>query len=260
MILDFIAIPTGWLMKLFYDLLLPLDTKYLSAYSISLILITLVIKFLLLPLTLKQTKSMKRMQELNPQINELKVKYGKDPQTFQRKQMELYKEANYNPMSGCLPMLIQLPLIITFFNVIQNPIKYVFNGDQTAYNLMNKSFLWIKDLAFSEGHIISEGIVNGLNMGFNIPFIGVALPILAGISAYSTYLTTKMTSNVQPMADEQAKATQNMMSIMMPIMIFFMSIKFPSGLALYWVIGNIFQLGQQWIILNSSKKLKDSQN
>jgi YidC/Oxa1 family membrane protein insertase len=258
MSLDFIAIPTGWLMKLFYDILLPINTKYLSAYSISLILITLVIKFLLLPLTLKQTKSMKRMQELNPQISELKEKYGKDPQTFQRKQMELYKEVNYNPMSGCLPMLIQLPLIITFFNVIQNPVKYVFNGDQAAYDIMNKSFLWIKNLAFSEGQIISEGIVNGLNIGFNIPFIGMALPILAGISAYTTYLTTKMTASAQPtMADEQAKTTQNMMSIMMPIMIFFMSIKFPSGLALYWVIGNIFQLGQQWIILNSSKKLKD---
>lgn len=258
MSLDFIAIPTGWLMKLFYDLLLPLDTKYLSAYSISLILITLVIKFLLLPLTLKQTKSMKKMQEFTPKINELKEKYGKDPQTFQRKQMELYKEANYNPMAGCLPMLIQLPLIITFFSVIQNPVKYVFSGDQAAYDLMNKSFLWIKDLAFSEGHVLSSGIVNGLNMGFNIPFIGMALPILAGISAYSTYLTTKMTSSAQPtVADDQAKATQNMMSIMMPIMIFFMSIKFPSGLALYWVVGNIFQLVQQWIVLNSSKKIKE---
>lgn len=258
MILDFIAIPTGWLMKLFYDLLLPLDTKYLSAYSISLILITLVTKFLLLPLTLKQTKSMKKMQEFAPKINELKEKYGKDPQTFQRKQMELYKEANYNPMAGCLPMLIQLPLIITFFNVIQNPVKYFFSGDQAAYDLMNKSFLWIKDLAFAEGHIFSSGIVNGLGMGFNIPLIGFALPILAGISAYSTYLTTKMTSSAQPtMADEQAKATQNMMSIMMPIMIFFMSIRFPSGLALYWVIGNIFQLVQQWIVLNSSKKSKE---
>lgn len=258
MILDFIAIPTGWLMKLFYDLLLPLDTKYLSAYSISLILITLVIKFLLLPLTLKQTKSMKRMQELTPKVNELKEKYGKDPQTFQRKQMELYKEANYNPMAGCLPMLIQLPLIITFFNVIQNPVKYFFSGNQASYDLMNKSFLWIKDLAFSEGHTLSGGIVNGLGMGFNIPLIGLALPILAGISAYSTYLTTKMTSSAQPaVADDQAKATQNMMSIMMPIMIFFMSIKFPSGLALYWVIGNIFQLVQQWIVLNSSKKIKE---
>ncbi len=258
MILDFIAIPTGWLMKLFYDLLLPIDTKYLSAYSISLILITLVIKFLLLPLTLKQTKSMKRMQELNPKIKELQEKYGKDPQTLQRKQMELYKEANYNPMSGCLPLLIQFPLIITFFNVIQNPVKYVFSGDQAAYNVMNKSFLWIKDLAFSEGGMISDTVVNGLNMGFNIPFIGLALPMLAGISAYTTYLTTKLTSASQVAAvDEQQKSTQNMMNIMMPIMIFFMSIKFPSGLALYWVIGNIFQLVQQWLVLNSSNKIKE---
>lgn len=256
MILDFIAIPTGWLMKFFYNLVMPLDTKYLSAYSISLILITLVIKFLLLPLTLKQTKSMKKMQEFTPKVKELQEKYGKDPQTLQRKQMELYKEANYNPMSGCLPMLIQLPLIVTFFNVIQNPLKYVFGGDQAAFDLINKSFLWIRDLGFSEGHIFDGNIVNGLNMGFNIPFIGFALPILAGISAYTTYLTQKMTASAQPaVVDDQQKSTQNMMNIMLPLMIFFMSIRFPSGLALYWVIGNIFQLVQQWIILNSSKEV-----
>ncbi len=254
MILDFIAIPTGWLMKLIYNIVLPIDTKYLSAYSISLILITLFIKFLLLPLTLKQTKSMKRMQELAPKVKELQEKYGKDPQTLQRKQMELYKEANYNPMSGCLPLLIQLPLIITFFNVIQNPVKYIFGGDQAAYDIINKSFLWIKDLAFSEGSTLANGLVNGLGMGVNIPFIGLALPILAGISAYTTYLTSKMSVTAQPAAiDEQQKATQNMMNIMMPIMIFFMSIRFPSGLALYWVIGNIFQLVQQWIVLNVKK-------
>lgn len=258
MSLDFIAIPMGWLMRFIYNIIAPLDTKYLSAYALSIIFATIVVKLLMLPLTLKQTKSMKIMQDMAPKVKELQDKYGKDPQTLQRKQMELYKEANYNPMSGCLPLLIQLPLIMAFFYVIQQPVKYVFGGDAAAFDLINKSFLWIKDLGFSSGHVFENQVVNGFNMGFSLPFIGSALPILAGISAYTTYLTSKMSMSTQAATmNEQQRSTQNMMTMMMPIMIFVMSIGFPSGLVLYWVVGNIFQLIQQWLILNSSKKVKE---
>ncbi len=256
--LDFIAYPMGWLMRFIYNIVAPIDTKYLSAYAVSIILATIVVKLLMLPLTLKQTKSMKAMQEMAPRIKELQDKYGKDPQTLQRKQMELYKEANYNPMSGCLPMLIQLPLIMAFFYVIRNPLVYVFSGNEALFSEMGKSFLWINDLSFSASHVFESGVINGFDMGFSIPFVGRALPILAGISAYTTYLTSKMTSSNQAAAmSEQQKSTQNMMTMMMPIMIFVMSLSFPSGLVLYWVVGNIFQLVQQWIILNSSKKVKE---
>lgn len=258
MSLDFIAIPMGWLMKVIYNIVAPLDTKYLSAYAISIILATIVVKLLLLPLTLKQTKSMKVMQDMAPKVKELQEKYGKDPQTLQRKQMELYKEANYNPLSGCLPLLIQLPLIMAFFYVIQQPVKYVFGGDQAAFDIINKSFLWINDLGYTAGHVFEGGVVNGFNMGFSLPFIGSALPILAGISAYTTYLTSKMTTSTQMATmNEQQRSTQNMMTTMMPIMIFVMSIGFPSGLVLYWVVGNLFQLVQQWLVLNSSKKVRE---
>lgn len=256
--LDFIAYPMGWLMRFIYNIVAPIDTKYLSAYAVSIILATIVVKLLMLPLTLKQTKSMKAMQDMAPRIKELQDKYGKDPQTLQRKQMELYKEANYNPMSGCLPMLIQLPLIMAFFYVIRNPLVYVFSGNEALFSEMGKSFLWINDLSFNASHVFENGVINGFDMGFSIPFIGRALPILAAISAYTTYLTSKMTSSNQAAAmSEQQKSTQNMMTMMMPIMIFVMSLSFPSGLVLYWVVGNIFQLVQQWIILNSSKKVKE---
>ena len=252
--LDLIAKPMGWLMGIIYQLVAPLDTQYLSAYAVSIILATIVVKLLMLPLTLKQTKSMKVMQDMAPRIKELQDKYGKDPQTLQRKQMELYKEAKYNPMSGCLPMLIQLPLIMAFFYVIQQPVKYVFH-DAALFEAMNKSFFWIKDLTFPSKQILESGVVNGLNMGFNLPFIGQSLPILAAISAYTTYLTSKMTMNTQAASmNEQQQATQNMMNFMMPMMIFVMSINFPEGLVLYWTIGNVFQLIQQWVILNSNKK------
>ncbi len=129
-----------------------LDSQYVSAYAIAIILSTIIFKAIMLPFTLKQTKSMKKMQEMNPKIKELQEKYGKDPQTLQRKQMELYKEANYSPFSGCLPMLIQFPILISFFYVIQQPVKYVFEN-QALFDSINKSFLWIKDLGFTENHI-----------------------------------------------------------------------------------------------------------
>ena len=108
---------------------------------------------------------------------------------------------------------------------------------------------------------VSESMVNavnGLSMGgATLPLIGSAVPILAAVSALTTYLTTKMTSAAQPSVNPDQQATQNSMNIMMPFMIFFMGVKFPAGLGLYWVVSNIFQLVQQYIIMNSSKKPKE---
>lgn len=137
--LDFLAIPIGMLVKLIYNMVSVLDSKYLSAYAISIIISTIVFKLIILPLTLKQTKSMKKMQELTPKIQELQEKYGKDPQTLQRKQLELYKEANYSPFSGCLPLLIQFPILIAFFYVIRSPEIYVFK-DQAFLILLTEPF------------------------------------------------------------------------------------------------------------------------
>ena len=195
------------------------------------------------------------MQEINPKIQELQQKYGKDPQTLQRKQMELYKEMNYSPFSGCLPLLIQFPILIAFFYVIREPVKYVFE-DQAFFDTINKTFLWIKDLGFAENHLFENGVINGLSMGgMTLPFIGGALPILAVITGITTYLTTKMTS--QPSINEQQASTQKTMNMMMPVMIFVFSIQFPAGLALYWVVSNAFLLVQQYIVLNSSKNPKE---
>ncbi|MBP1926295.1 YidC/Oxa1 family membrane protein insertase [Sedimentibacter acidaminivorans] len=255
--LDFICYPIGMLVKLLYNMVSILDTNILSAYAISIILATIFFKLILMPLTLKQTKSMKVMQELSPQIKEIQKKYEKDPQTLQRKQMELYKEANYNPMSGCLPMLIQMPILIAFFYVIRQPVQFIFQ-DQAFFDAMNKSFLWIKDLGYTENFLFENGTFNGLSMGgLTIPFIGGVFPILAIMSGYSTYLTSKMTTASQPSMNEQQASTQKTMTMMMPVMLFVFSIQMPAGLALYWVISNIFQVVQQYVILNSSKKPKE---
>lgn len=253
--INFLAVPMGKLVKIIYDMVSVVDSKYISAYAISIIISTILFKLAVLPLTLKQTKSMKKMQEMNPKIQELQEKYGKDPQTLQRKQMELYKEANYSPFSGCLPLLIQFPILIAFFYVIREPVKYVF-GDQLVFDTINRAFLWIKDLGFAENHIFENGLINGLSMGgFSLPFLGYAFPILASITGLSTYLTTKMTA--QPSINEQQASTQKSMNMMMPVMIFVFSLQFPAGLALYWVVSNVFQLVQQYVVLNSSKNPKE---
>lgn len=258
--LDFLCYPIGWLVKLLYDIVFIFDSKILSAYAISIILSTIIFKLVLMPLTLKQTKSMKVMQDLNPKIKELQKKYEKDPQTFQRKQMELYKENKYNPMSGCLPMLLQFPILISFFYVIREPVQFVFH-DQALFDTINKSFFWIKDLGFAENYLFDPSNLsstNGLSMfGTSLPFIGAAIPILAAVSGYSTYLTSKMTASSQPSMSDQQASTQKTMTTMMPIMLFVFAIQFPAGLALYWVVSNLFQVAQQWVILNSSKKTKE---
>jgi len=251
--LDFICYPIGALVKLLYNAVSVLDSAVFSAYSISIILSTIIFKFLVMPLTLKQTKSMKKMQEMGPKIKELQEKYGKDAQTLQRKQMELYKEANYNPAAGCLPMLIQMPILISFFYVLQQPVKFIFQ-DQAFYDSINKSFFWINDLGFAENFAFGDGVINGLSMGMSLPFVGAAIPILAALTGLSTYLTSKMTMQGQPVMNDQQMATQKMMTTMMPVMIFVMSLNFPSGLGLYWVISNVFQLVQQYVIMHSSKK------
>ena len=253
--LDFLAVPMGTLVRFIYNMVSGIDSKYLSAYAISIIISTIIFKFIVLPLTLKQSKSMKKMQELSPKLQELQQKYGKDPQTLQRKQMELYKEANYSPFSGCLPLLIQFPIIIAFFYVIRDPVRYVFR-DQVLFDTIYRSVVWINDFGFTVNLAFDCGLVNGLSMGgMSLPFLGYAFPILAVISGVTTYLTTKLTA--QPSLNEQQASTQRTMNTMMPIMIFVFSIQFPAGLALYWVVSNLFQLVQQLIVLNSSKNPKE---
>lgn len=147
--------------------------------------------------------------------------------------MEFYKENNYNPMSGCLVLIIQLPIILAFFAVLRDPITYVFKSE-AVYQALNKNFFWIPNLEEPDP----------LRWG---------LPLLAAVT---TYLQTKlMTGNIQ--ADPQTQASQRTMGIMMPLFIFWAASSFPAGLALYWVIGNIFQILQQLIINRSMGQIKE---
>ncbi|WP_425449235.1 YidC/Oxa1 family membrane protein insertase [Dethiothermospora halolimnae] len=264
--IDIFAKPLGALLNLVYKLVdgMGLDFGGLSAYAMAVIITTVLFKLIILPLNLKQTKSMKEMQKIQPKIKELQEKYKKDPQTLNVKTMELYKEHNVNPFGSCLPLLIQFPILIGFFRVLRNPEKYV----SVYETITNKAFLWIKDIGYAANAIgdktneIAEGVINGLNIGINIPFIGQALPIMAILAALLTYVQSKMMALNTPTgnSDNPAQASQNTMTKIMPIMIFFFGLSMPVGLVIYWVVGNIFTIAQQYLTNRSIGKIKEESN
>ncbi|MFZ5353901.1 MAG: YidC/Oxa1 family membrane protein insertase [Bacillota bacterium] len=223
--LDIIAKPLGMLMLWIFNVV--------NDYGLAIIVFTILTKILLLPLNIKQTESTKKMNEINPKMKALQEKYKNDKEKLNQKLMELYKEENYNPASGCLPMLIQMPIIFALFYVIQQPIKYVFT-EASGINFaeISKSFLWIKDLSLPES-------------GASIVMIGsIAIPILAILSGLTTFIQFKMT-----MPKGNKDQTQSMMSTIMPVFIGWMSYTFPSGLVIYWIVGNIFTIAQQYFML-----------
>ncbi|NLA58154.1 MAG: membrane protein insertase YidC [Firmicutes bacterium] len=184
-----------WLLQFFYDVS--------GSYGLAIILLTIAIRLILAPLTLSQSKSMEAMKALQPEMNALQQKYKDNPEEYQRRVMELYKEHNVNPLSGCLPMLIQLPFLWALFSVLRN-----FD--------FGTGFLWLTSLSEPD-----------------------PLYILPVLSALTTYTQMIMTS---------ADASQKSMMFIMPIFIGYISISFPAGLVLYWVVSNLFSMGQQYLI------------
>lgn len=196
-------------------------------YGISIIVFTIVVKLLLVPLTIKQTKSMKSMQEIQPKIKEIQAKYKNDQEKMNQKMMELYKEHNINPFGGCLPLLIQFPIIIGLFTVLRNPMNYGF-----AQEVVETGFLWMSSLSLPD------------------PWI---LPLLAGVSTY-------LTSATMTTAGGKQDPTQNMMKYFFPVMMIWMSRTLPSGVTLYWVVSSMFQVVQQILINKPYSTLKEGSN
>jgi len=190
-------------------------------YGIAIILLTLLIRILFWPLTHKSTESMRRMQEIQPEIKALQAKYGKsNPQKLQQETMKLYKEKKVNPMGGCLPMFVQIPVFIALFTVLRNAIELRYSG-----------FLWIADLSTAENLLAGK-----------IPFVG-ALNILPIVMSVSMIWQQKLSSPGTAATPEQQQQ-QKMMMFMMPIMMLFFFYSMPSGLVLYWTTSNLLMIAQ----------------
>lgn len=255
--IDIFARPLGMLLKFMYDLCvnIGLDFERLSAYSMAIILATIVFKLALLPLTIKQTKSMQSMQAIQPKMKELQKKYKNDPQKLNEETMKLYKDNKVSPFGGCLPLLVQFPILIAYFRVMQDPIKYVFES-QEAFDAMGKGFLWILDIAQKP-----TAIINGAPNDFQIA--GFTIPIIAIISAITTYFYSKYSMQMQPTtegASDQAQSTQKIMLYITPVMFLYFGYSYPVGFTIYWTVSNIFQIVQQLILNKSFKKVKGESN
>ncbi|AVV77856.1 membrane protein insertase YidC [Leptospira santarosai] len=213
-----------WVLKQIYRFTIP-------NYGWSIIIFAILFKLVFYPLNQKQADSMKKMQELGPQLKTINEKFANDPKIRQQKTMELYKKNNVNPVGGCLPMVIQIPIFIALYSAFSDTI-----------DLWNSPFLWVKDL--SEPDVIWTSPA--------IPYFtqtGIGLNLLALLMVGTQIFQTRMTSvSMDP--------NQKMLMYVMPVMMLYIFWNMPSGVTLYWTFQNILSIGQQWIT-NHLKKTEE---
>lgn len=221
-----------WIMEIFH--------KIIPNWGVSILFMTILMRLIIFPLTRKSSEATLKMQELQPRMKEIQEKYNGNPQKMNEEMAKLYKETGYNPLSGCLPLLIQFPLIFAMYNLFNN--YFEFRGAMFIPG-------WIPDL--SRGDSV-------YTLGFNIPLgIGNQIRLLPIIYVFSQLLFGKIT---QPggMSGQQAGSMKFMM-YGMPLIFFFIFYNAPSGLLIYWITSNLLTLVQQ-IIINKMIHGKKNQN
>ncbi|MGB2351590.1 MAG: membrane protein insertase YidC [Akkermansiaceae bacterium] len=193
------------------------------SWGLSIIALTILIRIAIWPLHNKSTRTMKRMSKLQPMMKDLREKYKDNPNKLNQETMKLYKEYHINPMGGCLPMFMQIPIFFGYYRMLQY-----------AVELRGQSFLWVDDLSMPD--TIYE-------LPFGLPFLGDKVPInlLPILMAVTMVLQMKMTPNT-------GDKMQRRIFMLMPLMFFFFCYNFASALALYWTTQNIFSIGQTWLM------------
>ena len=203
---------------------------FIPNYGVVVVLFAILIKLVTYPLMAKQLRSSKKMQEISPLMNQIKIKYKNNPTLQQQKMAALFQENKINPLAGCLPLLIQMPVLMSVFMVFRNTIE--FRGESFV--------LWINDLSAADTLFVVGGI---------------PINVLPFLMSFSMYYTMKLSSASQPAGGDPAQeATQQMMKYMFPGMMFFLFYAFPSGLNLYYLCFNIMQIVQQKIINGETRQ------
>lgn len=197
---DIIAKPLFWVMRAFH--------KYFGNWGWSIIALTVIVKVLFFPLTQKGFKSMQKLQKLQPHLKKLQDVYKDDKERLNRELMNLYREHKVNPLGGCLPMLLQIPIFFALYKTLLESIELKGAG----------WILWIEDLSMHDPYYIT--------------------PVLMGISMLVQQMMTPKTGD----------PTQRKIMMALPFVFTFMFLNFPSGLVIYWLVNNILTIGQQWII------------
>jgi len=244
-------------------------------YGVALILFTFAIKLLLLPLGLKQQKSMTKMQVIQPKVEELKEKYKDDKQKLQQETAKLYKEYNVGCAGGCLPMLIQLPILIMLYRVIQEPLEYMLHMSGNEIKALATEF----DIKSAKDQIAIAKAAGKINFDFlGLDLSGTpssngwfSLPMLIPVfAALTTYLSSKVTTLMNKkknekkeeekpkriLSPEQKDASPSAagdvgksMTMIMPFMTLFITANFFSAIGVYWIASNVFSVGQT-VLLN----------
>lgn len=234
---------SGWLnwLEKILKVVLELLNKVLHNWGVSIIVMTILLKVLMFPLSKKQSLGTLKMQEIQPKLQALQEKYKNDQQKLQQETSKLYQSAGYNPASGCLPMILQFLVLIAMYNLFNN--YFEFRGALFIPK-------WIPDL--SAGDSIKT-------FSFNIPLIGNQLRLLPIIYTATQLLSGKITQYGQP-SNGQNQASMKFMMYGMPLMFFFLFYNAPSGLLLYWLTSNILQIIQQIFINKMMAEKKAEMN
>ncbi len=215
-IFDFIAKPCLWLMNFIY--------QFIPNYGVAIIVLTIIVKLLLWPLGNKSYKSMAEMKKLQPLMTEIREKYKDDKRKMNQETMALYKTYKINPMGGCLPMILQIPVFFALYRMLYEAIEL----------RHAPFFLWINDLSAPD---------RLFRFDFAIPFMEppYGIPVLTLIMGATMFLQQKMT----PTAGDPMQAK---LMTFMPIIFTFIFVNFSSGLVLYWLVNNVLSIGQQYYV------------
>jgi YidC/Oxa1 family membrane protein insertase len=223
------AVDFGWkwirpLSRLIFAFML-LCHRAIPNYGVVIIILSALTKLLFWPLTQKSFKSMREMQRLQPEMAAMKEKYKNDPKHLNKAMMGLYKERGVNPVGGCLPLLLQMPVFISLFNVLRLTIE-----------LRRAPFvLWINDLSAPD--VLAK-------LPFSLPFIGNNLSLLPILMGIAMFLQQKMSAT---------DPKQAAMTYMLPIVFTVMFFRFPSGLVLYWLVNNVLTIAHQYLMARAER-------
>lgn len=259
----------GWLLNFIYS--------FVSNYGLSIILFTILTKVILFPLSLKQQKSMVKMQQVQPKLKEIQEKYKSDQQRQSEETMKLYKEHGVNPMGGCLPLLVQLPILLALYRVMYQPLTYMLGyGADKISELAQKFGIAMDNARMAEIAVANAGkLIDfsffGLDLSLNPSIMAPSLlwiiPITAALTTFlSSKVTTAMNKTAKKEEDAKPKrvlsaepsankgntdSTQSMtnsMNVMMPIMTLWITFTVPAALGLYWTMSNLISMVQQLVL------------
>ncbi len=244
---DILTGALGSVLNLFYSVL-P-EGIGSARYGIAIIMLTLAVSVLLFPLTLKQTRSMKAMQEIQPEVKKLQKEYKEDRQELNAKLMELYQERGVNPAAGCLPLLVQMPIWFALFSVLRVSREALEAGNSSipAGSKLSDALIAGQSDFLSMDLQITPSTASGDGFGQLIPYLVLILVVVA-TGYYQSVQTMRRRKDDPSSQSPQQQGVQNAMRFL-PVLFGVFSWNFPTGLVLYFATSNLFRVGQQAYIL-----------